>query len=113
MVVAGVVWFFIFGLIFAWRIYVRPIYPTWLSVFLGTAATLVGITAVNIGAFGIETGLWASFVAWLGFAITGGFMIFGQVRKGEEFVHEAQVRAYQTGRLAGTNDTTEETTAPH
>lgn len=112
-VAAGVIWFFGFGFCYAYRIYRRPVYPTWLSVLIGTVATLAGITAVNIGAFGVEIGLWASFVAWLGFVITGGFMILGQVRKGEQFVHEVQARAHQTGRLAGMNDTTEEITAPH
>ena len=96
---AALTFLVLFSTCFAWREYVRPIYPTWLAVVVGTGATLVGITLWLYATFDSTTAGTAAAIVWASFVITGGPMAFAQAIKDQSFQDEAQRR--DTGRLDG------------
>ena len=87
----------LFGVCFSVREYVRPLYPTWLAVVVGTGATLIGITLWLPTMLDTSTGWTAAGIAWAAFFITGVPMAFLQAIKDRTFADEAQ--RGDTGRL--------------
>lgn len=90
-----------FGVWYARRVYLKPFRVgwTWLGVTIGVEATLVGMMGLLFAAMhywqGMETlpALLISFLApHIAFALTGGPMIWYQIRKDAEHMEETLAR---------------------